>query len=591
MGERAAGRAASLGERAFFMATLKRTVLGIEISAREVRIVEMRGGAQPQILKAGTVPLPPGAMDGERVVQIDTLADVIRGLHAKLGCQSRSAVVGMGIQSVVSRILAIPRVPDSELRTVIEGELAHYQILRAGTGAFDYFRMDADSAASDAMPSVLLMATEERIAQGYRTVLDKANLQMLALEPISLSLFRAAYAVLGNEPAALCLAVTPQRSELSILDHGQIRLYRRLDVGSNDFIKGRKTPSSLPSGAINLASDLNTLADNPLDTPRPAPFRFDTDEEEGDTAELDPTTAPPRTSRADRMNDGDKIMPQAAATLATEVQRSLDYYRREFPSATAISRVLLTTNDPEASGLSEWLANALRMDVRVTEPPADPGLPRDTADQLKAPQGLRYLGAVGLALQALTPEWQHVPRFNLSSSGAAARIPVERDRLTIVMITAACILFGGIFSGLLINRNANAENQDLQRMRSTLGVKQKDNLNLAQRISDEKTLTWIVKSDNLPAPALLDIITQQIPPGVGLTNITIARNGHISIEGDARNTENFNLYYLNLTLCPHFITPRYESLTTDPKTRITHFKVGTSLRGTQDALAPRTGAL
>src|SRR5262245_55895495 len=123
------------------MANLKRTVLGVEIGAREVRMVEMRGGNPPHILKPGAVPLPAGAMDGDRIVQVEAVADIIRGLHSRLGCQSRSAVVGMGVQGVVTRILAIPRVPDSELRIVIEGELAHYQILRAGTGAFDFFRL------------------------------------------------------------------------------------------------------------------------------------------------------------------------------------------------------------------------------------------------------------------------------------------------------------------------------------------------------------------------------------------------------------------------------------------------------------------
>ena len=54
---------------------------------------------------------------------------------------------------------------------------------------------------------------------------------------------------------------------------------------------------------------------------------------------------------------------------------------------------------------------------------------------------------------------------------------------------------------------------------------------------------------------------------------------------------NFNLYYLELMDCPHFVSPRFQSLSTDPQTRITHFKVETSLRGTQDALSPHNGAL
>lgn len=562
------------------MASPKRTVLGVEIGAREVRMVEMRGGATPRILKAGTVPLPAGAMDGDRIVQPDAVAEIIRGLHTRLDCSAKSAVVGMGIQGVVTRILAIPRVPDSELRTVIEGELAHYQILRAGTGAFDFFRLEAPSTESDTLPSVLLMAVEERIAQGYRQAVEKAGLQLLALEPITLALFRAAFPMLQAEPAALCLAITPQRSELSILDHSQVRLYRRLEMGSNDFIRGRAgTQVGLAGPSANDPRGPQQEQAGGLYRARMA-LTLDED----DTGELDPSGVPLRATEGDASG---VIIPQAAATFANEIQRSLDYYRREFPNATAISRIILPTNDPEAEGLAQWLSDALRIDVRVAEPPTDPSLPRATAAQLEAPQGLRFLGGAGLALQVLTPDWKQVPHFNLATGSQSAVMPVERDRLTAVMIMAVCILIGGLFFGSVFNQKAQRADQELQDQQRILQVRTQENEHLDKVINDEMVLARIIKSDNLPIPAILDIISSNMPPGLGLTNVNIQRNGHITIEGNARDLQNFNLYYFGLMQCPHFVAPRYQSLTTDPNTRLTHFRVETSLKGTQDATTAR----
>jgi type IV pilus assembly protein PilM len=572
------------------MANLKRTVLGVEIGASEIRVVEMRGSAnQPHILRAGSVRLPAGAMDGARIVQVDAVADLLRGLYNRLGCQSRSAIVGMGVQSVVTRILAIPRVPDSELRAVLEGELAHYQILRAGTGAFDYFRLDSASGPADALPSVLLMAVEDRIAQGYRLVTEKAGLQMLALEPVTLALFRAAYPMIEAEPAALCLAITPQRSELSILDHGQIRLYRRLEMGSNDFIRGRKSAAAESAARTPVSLSLDTEPGTSAPSFQGRTL-LNVEPEPGDTADLNPDDSVHIGDTAPLPLEADisgAVVPQSAVAFANEVQRSLDYYRREFPNATAIGRILLSTNDPDAAGLSEWLTQQLRMEVRIIEPPSDPTLPRPIADQLEVPQGLRLLGATGLALQALTPDWKGVPRFNLLTGVHAAVPPIERDRLTVVMIAAVGVLFGGFLFGALFYRNAETESYQVEQKRRVLGVKQQEYLQLMQTIQDEKELAWIIKSDNLPVPGLLDLITQQMPPGVGLSNLNIQRNGHITIEGDARDMQDFNLYYLNLMLCPHFVAPRYQSLNTDPKTRITHFRVETSLKGTQAALASR----
>ena len=573
------------------MANLKRTVLGIEIGTYEVRMVEMRGGGNlPQIVKAGSVRLPEGAMDGTRVVQVDAIADILKGLYARLGCHARAAIVGMGVQSVVTRILAIPRVPDSELRSVLEGELAHYQILRAGTGAFDYFRLESPNPTSDSLPSVLLMAVEDRIAQGYRLVIEKAGLQMLALEPITLALFRAAYPMLEAEPAALCLAITPQRSELSILDHGQIRLYRRLEMGSDDFIRGRKDLSSAVRGPVNLTGDPAPMADSPVDFSTGTLLNTEpVGTAEIDTADLD--TADLEGAETSRGGTGPlsfesvasaAVIPQAAAAFSNEVQRSLDYYRREYPNATAIGRIILTTSDPDASAVSEWLSQSLRMDIRITEPSTDPGLPRQVAQQLEAPQGLRFLGATGLALHPLTPDWRQVPRFNLLTGGPTVVAPMERDRLTLVMICAVGILAAGFITGGLFYRNAETESGYVTQKQRELGLRQQEALELLQQIKDEDTLEGIVKSDHMPVPAILDLLTQPLPPGVRLGNIDIQPNGHIVVEGNAREMAYFTLYYSSLLQCPHFIAPRWQYITDDPSTRTVRFRVETSLKGTQD---------
>ena len=571
------------------MATLRKTALGVEIGSREIRLVEMRGGSAPQVIRAGTVPLPSGAVDGDRIAQVEAVADLLRGLHAKLGCQSRAVVVGMGLQSVVTRVLDIPRVPDSEVRVVLEGELAHYQILRAGAGVFDFFRLDTLPGPSDILPSVLLMAAEDRVAQGFRVAVERAGLQFLALEPISLALFRAAYPLLQSEPATLCLAVTPSRSELSILDQGRIRLYRRLDQGSDDFIKGRRSASARVPGSIDLSLDLGA----PMP---PRPTRMMLNNEEDDTDELQTGdlfrkrgtgNLPPDDSSA----TGGRITPQAAASLANEVQRSLDYYQREFPTATQITRIVLTANDPEAAEVASWLSQSLQMDVRVVEPPMDAGSPPETAAMLQAPQGLKFLGALGLALHAVTPETKTVPNFNLATSATSAAPVIERDRLTAVMIGAICILIGGFFSGYMINRTANGENAELQRLKNQYALSQQDYSILDRKIQDEQALGWIVKSDNLPVPAIMDQVTRELPPGVGLKNLQIDRNGKITVEGNARDLQEFDLYYLGLRTCPHFVGTRAQSVISDPATHITTFRIETALGGTQAAAQSESSPL
>ncbi len=549
----------------------------------------MRGGNPPQVIRASSVPLPAGAVDGDRIAQVEAVADLLRGLHARIGCQSRAVVIGMGLQSVVTRVMDIPRVPESELRVVLEGELAHYQILRQGAGAFDFFRMDSLPGPTEALPSVLLMATEDRVAQGFRAVVERAGLQFIALEPITLALFRAAYPLLQSAPSTLCLAVTPTRSELSILDQGRIRLYRRLDQGSDDFIKGRRTASSRIPGSADLSMDFGV--------PTPArPPRIMLNPDEGDTDELQTGDLNSRRGTGafppiDSSATGGKVTPQAAASLSNEVQRSLDYYQREFPAATPITRIVLTSNDPEAADIASWLTQSLQLDVSVVEPPLDAGSPSEIAAMLQAPQGLKYLGALGLAQYAVMPESRAVPHFNLATTATSTTPIIERDRLTAVMIGAICILIGGFFSGLMIGRSANGENDELQRLRKQYALNQQDYSVLDRKIQDEQALGWIVKSDNLPMPAIMDQVTKELPLGVGLKNLQIERGGKISVEGSARDLQEFNLYYLTLRTCPHFVGTRAQTVTSDPVTHITTFRIETALSGTQAALQSENSPL
>jgi type IV pilus assembly protein PilM len=534
--------------------------------------MEMRGGGpEPQILRAGSVPLPAGAMDGDRIVQVEAVAELIRGLHSRLQCTTKDAVIGMGLQNVVTRILAVPRVKDdSELRTVIEGELAHFQILRAGMGAFDFFRLDNSAATTDASPSVLLMAVEDRIAQGYRLCAEKAGLRVQALEPVTLSLFRAGFTRLQAEPAAMCLAITPQRSELSILDHAEIRLYRRLDIGSNDFIAGRRAGSE--------ASSPGGLGGEDEGTARPARTLLGNDE---DTANLSPPTGIGGVplSGGGSLSDYGEIIPQAAASLANEVQKTLDYYRREYPNATPIARIVLATNDPDAEGLSEWLSHALRIEVTVANNPVTPGLPPQTAQQLEPPNGLRFLGAAGLALHQLTPDWTQVPRFNLAS-GVQAKAAVGTDKLTYVAVASGCILLGGLLAGFIFNSKTHAVQREVESNNAQIVSMKNQITDVLTRTQNDKILRGIVRADNLPVPRLMDAITGALPPHVALTNVQIDRKGKVAIDGKAINYEYYFIYSTQLEKCLGITPPKPTLVETDEKSEIVTFRLECAVKGT-----------
>src|SRR5579872_6515052 len=161
----------------------QRAVIGIEISSGEVRgaCVRLQGGT-PQLANVASVPVPPGSVDAEGVLNPQEIGECIRRVCSQLDPKVNHVVIGMTGCSLVARVMEIPPVPNHEVRAVLRGEMDHYRILPAGQSAFDFYRLpdppnreegdDAAGTAPDAVARVLLMGAEERLVAGYRAVVD-----------------------------------------------------------------------------------------------------------------------------------------------------------------------------------------------------------------------------------------------------------------------------------------------------------------------------------------------------------------------------------------------------------------------------------
>jgi type IV pilus assembly protein PilM len=536
------------------MAVQGRPILGVDINDVEIRIVEVRGtfGA-PQVVHAGAVATPRAAMEGDRIVRVSEVAEAVRGLLSRMGVTTRAAVLGVGGPSTVTRVLDIPRVPDHEVRMVIEGELAHYQIMREGSGTFDYMRLREAEASAGSGPQVLLMAADEKVIGALRAVADQAGLQVASMEPVLLGTFRAAYDLLQGEASGACLSVTYGRSEIAIVDHGDIRLYRRADIGSNDLIGGRTTRApqrpgeEVPQGRMLLGGDQE-----------PAPV--------------------PEDSTATGC-----LRSDVASSLATELQRSLDYYRREFPQSSAATRVLLATNDAELEPLAEWLSSALNLDVSLADPPASPGVSRSIAAQLEPPGGLRFLAACGLAMHGLPGHPDAMPRFDLSVREREHQDAIEaRGRLWFSLGVSAVILAAGAFMVFHLSGTAQEMDRELKARRQVLAGKQRLATARVQDLVELKDQLDALKKEGFPVPRIMDALASTVDPRAGLREVKLERDGRVAVAGEAANEEAMIRTRDSLGNCAMFDGTSLDSFNTrtENEGRVVDFQISAQLAGT-----------
>jgi len=93
-----------------------RTRIGVDVGSTAVRVAEVAAGEIPVIVRAAQVPLPPGVVEAGEVRQPEVVAEALRELWSKAGVKSKQVHLGVGNQRVVVRELALPWLPEKELR-------------------------------------------------------------------------------------------------------------------------------------------------------------------------------------------------------------------------------------------------------------------------------------------------------------------------------------------------------------------------------------------------------------------------------------------------------------------------------------------
>src|SRR5262249_375447 len=197
----------------------------------------------------------------------------------------------------------------------------------------------------------------------------QAGLQLVGIEPSLAAMYRFAYPQLHDQASAAFVSIGYAKSEIAILDHGQIRLYRRADIGTDEMIKGRQGLLAAAKAGMENQSGRVMLGEHP--------------EEEEQASE-------------EHISGG--INNAKAGTFGVGVKRSIDYFRREFPRATPLNVIYLAANDPDAADLGPWLKQSLDTEVVLCEPAQLVNSIPTVALQMEIPSGLRYSSAIGLAL-------------------------------------------------------------------------------------------------------------------------------------------------------------------------------------------------
>jgi Tfp pilus assembly protein PilN len=260
--------------------------------------------------------------------------------------------------------------------------------------------------------------------------------------------------------------------------------------------------------------------------------------------------------------------------FVSEVERSLQYYRRAYKEAPQPRRLFLAGDHPAIVPAVSWLSDSQGIPVQQVHPLAGcaqgAGLHAE-GDAFVAAVGaaLRRIDRVGVDLQ-IARELQEAARLGAEAAARFRRTALmAATSLAAVAILATSLLTLRLRQARAVRDNAAATAQAARESREAFAMRR-------QAIdSDLRRL----RRRRIPMSLLLRRLQRAVPGGMALTALDLKEDGTIALRGAARDDARVRDLMRRLTLDPRFREPELETLDAATEQHSILFVVRTGLLG------------
>ena len=317
---------------------MARTRIGVDVGSTAVRVAEVAVGDIPVVVRAAQVPLPPGVVESGEVRRPEAVAEALREVWAKSGVKSKQVQLGVGNQHVVVREIALPWLPEKELRDTLAFQVQEFIPMASDEAVLDFDPLGELDQGGRRMVRILLVAAHKGMVNA---LVEAALAAKLDPQGIDLSPFAVIRAVgTGDEGLDLdssgdeaIIDIGAQVTSICVHDRGVTRFVRILPSGGRDI-------------TLALASGLGVDDDVAERLKR------------GERVEVNGEGATPLPEPREIR----ELALTRAGSFVDEVRSSLEFYTAQMPNAQ-VGRMLVVGGGSRLDGLIELLQERLPVPV------------------------------------------------------------------------------------------------------------------------------------------------------------------------------------------------------------------------------------
>ena len=231
----------------------------------------------------------------------------------------------------------------------------------------------------------------------------------------------------------------------------------------------------------------------------------------------------------------DAVEATPARLLLVELQRSMDYYHREYPEAPSVNSIVVACGSQELSPFISWLSDALHIatvpaSLTAVAQIEDAGLHAT----LDGSDGFRYLRAAGLAMRGLDQLPSEIPAFDLMRHDPdEAKKPRARNYLSMALVASIVLM-------LLSTLNVVHKVHVTQEAQAALQIARSESATLSSYrgmpLKELKVQHMIRDAIHPPVytvTRLADAVAMCIPQDSAVADFSVDNQGLVIIQGNA----------------------------------------------------------
>lgn len=333
--------------------------VGLDIGAGSIKLVGLEKSKEGTwFLKVmGETENKVGLPD-EKGSNVSELASLIKALVTDLKLKTRTVVVSLPEKDVVSRLVKLPPLKESEIQDALTFEAETFVPYPVSEALIDYSIVSRDEAGR---MLIFAVAARKTLVVAYEKVFKKAGLELVAIESPAVAMNRVISSSVSSTGSVLLMDLGETTSDIVIARAGDIYLTRPVSVGGEALTRAI---------SINLGLDMKSAEEYKK------AYGMRASELEGKIKNA--------------------LLP-VFGSMAEEIRKAIIAYREEW--GKTIDLLVLSGGGANMPGLAEELTRVLGLEVQVIQP----FLKVDSSGVI-APidltmEGCRFTLATGLAMR------------------------------------------------------------------------------------------------------------------------------------------------------------------------------------------------